>query len=91
MSADLTSRRSSHSGGEGGNCIEVASELPITWRKSSHSNPSGGDCIEIADGISGIVPVRDSKDPSGPALAFTPEAWKSFIAAIRCDGFPTAL
>ncbi|RKT18533.1 uncharacterized protein DUF397 [Streptomyces sp. 1114.5] len=60
------------------------------WRKSTYSN-GDGDCVEVADGITDIVPVRDSKDPSGPALAFTPEAWKSFIAAIRCDDFPTAL
>ncbi|MFI2611276.1 DUF397 domain-containing protein, partial [Kitasatospora sp. NPDC018623] len=43
------------------------------WRKSTYSN-GDGDCIEIADGAPGIVPVRDSKDPHGPSLAFTPGA-----------------
>ncbi|GAA3039865.1 DUF397 domain-containing protein [Kitasatospora sp. NPDC127116] len=43
------------------------------WRKSSYSN-GDGDCVEVAEGIAGMVPVRDSKDPHGPALRFTPEA-----------------
>ncbi|MGO4752012.1 DUF397 domain-containing protein, partial [Streptomyces sp. 2MCAF27] len=33
------------------------------WRKSSYSNGEGAECIEVADGIDGIVPVRDSKNP----------------------------
>lgn len=61
-----------------------------TWRKSSYSN-GDGECIEIADGISGAVPVRDSKDPHGPALKFTADAWRAFVAGVRADDFPTAL
>ena len=30
-----------------------------------------------------IVSVRDSKDPTGPALTFTPAQWQEFTAAIR--------
>ncbi|MFF2185274.1 DUF397 domain-containing protein, partial [Streptomyces sp. NPDC058155] len=44
------------------------------WRKSSYSNSDGGDCIEIAPGHPGIVPVRDSKTPTGPVLLLTPTA-----------------
>ncbi|MER5968607.1 DUF397 domain-containing protein [Streptomyces sp. NPDC002055] len=53
------------------------------WRKSSHSNPDGGACIEVADGITGVVPVRDSKDPQGPALLFPAEAWTAFIDDVK--------
>ncbi|WP_335971984.1 DUF397 domain-containing protein [Streptomyces sp. CA2R106] len=61
------------------------------WRKSSYSNGSDPDsCIEVADGYTGIVPVRDSKDPQGPALTFTDAAWTSFVTAVRADEFPTA-
>ncbi|MGW7584000.1 DUF397 domain-containing protein [Kitasatospora sp. NPDC054768] len=60
----------------------------MNWRKSSYSNASGGDCVEVADGITGMVPVRDSKDPDGPALAFTAEAWRSFVAGIQAHDFP---
>ncbi|WP_030259931.1 MULTISPECIES: DUF397 domain-containing protein [Streptomyces] len=59
-----------------------------TWRKSTYSN-GDGECIEVADGITGIVPVRDSKDPSGPALKFTSEGWQAFVAGIRAGEFPT--
>ncbi|WP_416875724.1 DUF397 domain-containing protein, partial [Kitasatospora sp. SC0581] len=38
------------------------------WRKSSYSGGNGGNCIEVAPGFPGLVPVRDSKDPRGPAL-----------------------
>lgn len=60
----------------------------MNWRKSSYSNASGGDCIEVADGIIGLVPVRDSKDPHGPELTFTPAGWQAFIVGIRSGDFP---
>lgn len=50
-----------------------------TWRKSSHSNSGGGDCVEVADGFAGVVPVRDSKRPDGPALVFPASAWQLFV------------
>ncbi|MBV2156722.1 DUF397 domain-containing protein [Kitasatospora sp. SUK 42] len=60
-----------------------------TWRKSSFSADQG-NCIEVADGFAGIVPVRDSKDPSGPALVFPTDAWTAFVTAIRTGELPTA-
>ncbi|MFE4974383.1 DUF397 domain-containing protein [Kitasatospora sp. NPDC056651] len=38
--------------------------------------------------LSDSVPVRDSKDPSGPALVFPASAWGSFISAVRGAEFP---
>ncbi|MFE7043096.1 DUF397 domain-containing protein [Streptomyces atratus] len=73
-----TWHKSSHSGGSGGDCLEVA-----TWRKSTYSDGSGGDCLEVADGHPGIVPVRDSKVPDGPALVFRTAAWSSFVANVK--------
>ncbi|MGK4584199.1 DUF397 domain-containing protein [Kitasatospora sp. HPMI-4] len=58
-----------------------------TWRKSTYSNGDGGQCIEVADGFSGIVPVRDSKDPNGPALVFPAEAWSAFVAGVKAGDF----
>ncbi|MER7846625.1 DUF397 domain-containing protein [Kitasatospora sp. NPDC096077] len=77
-------RKSSYSGDNGGNCIEVAA----AWRKSSYSGPDGGDCIEVAPGFPGLVPVRDSKDPHGPALLFPASAWSSFLSGIQAGDFP---
>jgi hypothetical protein len=53
------------------------------WRKSSRSGGNGGDCVEVADGPTGVVGVRDSKDPTGPVLVFTPTAWSTFVTDLR--------
>ncbi|MFF5172567.1 DUF397 domain-containing protein [Micromonospora sp. NPDC000089] len=50
------------------------------WRKSTRSSGNGGDCVEVADSLPGVVAVRDSKDPAGPALTFTPTAWRAFAS-----------
>ncbi|MFF2353098.1 DUF397 domain-containing protein [Kitasatospora sp. NPDC058115] len=48
------------------------------WFKSSHSSNEGGDCVEVAETADSVL-VRDSKDKSGPQLAFSPAAWRSFV------------
>jgi hypothetical protein len=57
----------------------------VTWRKSTRSNGSG-DCVEIAE-LTNMIAVRDSKDPAGPVLSFTPEAWRAFIAEAKAGHF----
>ncbi|MFI2027354.1 DUF397 domain-containing protein [Streptomyces buecherae] len=60
------------------------------WIKSSYSGPNGGDCIEWAPSTAattGTVPVRDSKDPHGPALAFDATAWTAFVASVKSGDF----
>ncbi|MER7891969.1 DUF397 domain-containing protein [Micromonospora sp. NPDC094482] len=52
------------------------------WRKSSRSSGNGGDCVEVADNLPGVIGVRDSKDPTGPALIFAPTAWRAFVAKL---------
>ncbi|WP_031516177.1 DUF397 domain-containing protein [Streptomyces sp. NRRL F-5123] len=59
----------------------------LRWFKSSYSD-NGGNCVEVAVNVPGTVPVRDSKNTSGPALAFTPTAWTSFVAAVRSGDIP---
>ncbi|MFI5719901.1 DUF397 domain-containing protein [Nocardia sp. NPDC051750] len=49
------------------------------WFKSRHSG-GGADCVEVAHLDSGAVAVRDSKNPTGPALVFTPAEWDAFLA-----------
>lgn len=82
---DLTGvawRKSSYSGGNGGNCVEFAILTGVEWRKSSYSSGNGGNCVEFAD-LSSAVAVRDSKDPEGPALILTPAQWRGLTARIR--------
>ncbi|MFJ9844681.1 DUF397 domain-containing protein [Kitasatospora sp. NPDC101155] len=50
----------------------------LAWFKSSYSTNEDANCVEVAD-TPGVVHVRDSKDKSGPQLAFAPEAWKAFV------------
>jgi len=57
------------------------------WRKSARSG-NGGNCVEVATNLletQGLVFVRDSKNPDGPALAFTPAEWAAFTGGVQ-DG-----
>jgi hypothetical protein len=56
----------------------------LVWRKSRMSTTS--DCVEVAFAGSTVL-LRDSKDPSGPVLAFTPREWAAFLAGVRHGEF----
>jgi uncharacterized protein DUF397 len=56
------------------------------WRKSSRSGTSGA-CVEVAGNLPGVVAVRDSRDACGSVLAFTPDQWAAFLAAVKEDQF----
>ncbi|MFF3753528.1 DUF397 domain-containing protein [Streptomyces sp. NPDC002018] len=58
------------------------SERFVGWRKSSYSGAAQGECLEVADGYANI-PVRDSKNPTGPTLLFQPADWTAFIASLK--------
>ncbi|MGW2588930.1 DUF397 domain-containing protein [Streptomyces sp. NPDC001515] len=57
------------------------------WYTSSYSN-NGGNCVQVATNLAptGTVPVRDSKNPTGPALALTPAAFTAFVAGLKRGG-----
>ncbi|MFB6893459.1 DUF397 domain-containing protein [Kitasatospora sp. NPDC056327] len=94
MSSELVWFKSSYSGSDGGECVEVAWRksshsgpdggecVEVGWRKSSHSGPDGGNCVEVAEIMSAVL-VRDSKDKSGPHLTFSPAAWEAFLEFAR--------
>ncbi|WP_406097283.1 DUF397 domain-containing protein [Streptomyces sp. NBC_01013] len=75
-------RKSSYSGSSGGECVECTVAGGAAWRKSSYSGSTGGDCVEVADGCAASVPVRDSKNPSGPVLVVGTDAWRGFVAGL---------
>lgn len=62
-----------------GDCVEAAG------MKAAACNPSA--CVEVDDLVtrdgSTHVAIRDSKDPEGPILLFTPEEFGAFLAEIR--------
>ncbi|MFJ4569836.1 DUF397 domain-containing protein [Streptomyces sp. NPDC088846] len=74
-STTLAWSKSSYSGSQGGDCLEVAYD----WRKSSHSSDQGGDCVEVA-AHPAAVHIRDSKVTDGPVLTVPPAAWAAFLA-----------
>ncbi|MFB9247998.1 DUF397 domain-containing protein [Sphaerisporangium melleum] len=53
------------------------------WRKSSWSSGDGGTCVEMASNLPGIVAVRDSKNPQGPALVFPVHQWRAFLLSAK--------
>lgn len=90
-------RKSSYSGDNGGNCVEVGS----AWRKSRHSGPNGGNCVEVGEGwrksthssaigdncvevgaAGPVVLVQDTKDRDAGTLEFGPAAWRRFTATV---------
>ena len=55
------------------------------WRKSSRSGGNDGNCVEVARNLPGVVAVRDSKNPTGPALIINPVAWQGFTTWLHDD------
>ena len=50
------------------------------WRKSTRCDANS--CVEVAL-LPDLVAIRDSTDPDGPVLSFSPDAWRGFIWSIR--------
>lgn len=96
MTDNTAWRKSSYSGGSGGDCVEVGQWREssysggqggncvevASWRKSSHSGGQGGDCVEVADAAS-VVMVRDTKNRDGETLAFTASTWEAFTTSLK--------
>ncbi|MDQ0773627.1 hypothetical protein QF026_002093 [Streptomyces aurantiacus] len=69
--------KSSYSGSDGDDCVEVALE----WLKSTYSSGSEGDCVEVA-ACPATIHIRDSKNTRGPQLALSPAAWGDFVELV---------
>ena len=54
------------------------------WFKSARSGPNSDNCVEVAF-VDEAIAVRDSKNPHGPALIFTPAEWDAFVGGAK-DG-----
>jgi hypothetical protein len=68
---------------------ENAAVLPVTWRKSSYSD-SGSNCVELGALGADTTVIRDSKDPTGPALLLGRAPTAGFVSALRDGGLGAA-
>ena len=59
------------------------------WRKATASGDNG-QCVEVATNLPGVVAVRDSKNPHGPALIFAPGEWRAFVGGVKDGEFDLA-
>lgn len=50
------------------------------WRISSYCN--GGSCVRVAS-WGQVVLLGDTKAPDGPAISFTRQQWRQFIAQVK--------
>ena len=57
----------------------------LVWRKAQVSN-NNGSCVEVA-ATAGKIALRDSKDPRGPILVYTPAEWSAFLDGAKKGEF----
>ncbi len=65
--------------------INDASTLPVTWTKADASG-NDNNCVELSS-LDGAVFLRDSKNPTGPALCFTPSELSAFLTGAKAGDF----
>ena len=70
--------------------MKKRSKIPkgLRFRKSSYSQYTWNQCVEVAT-HKNLVFVRDSKNPDGPVLQFTPKEWLAFVEGVKNNEFNT--
>jgi hypothetical protein len=61
----------------------------LAWRKATKSNTGG--CVELAPTPDGMIAVRDSKNPQGAILLYTPVEWDAFLDGVKRGEFDDLL
>jgi len=56
----------------------------LDWRSSTRCD--AGTCVEVATTVDQVW-VRQSSDPDGPRLTFSPASWTAFLADLKAGRF----
>ena len=61
--------------------------MTVVWRKSSHSGSSSEqlNCVEVASLPTGVIGIRDSKNPAGPHLAVPAQVFRKMVRGIKAE------
>jgi hypothetical protein len=65
--------------------LSEAERASLAWLKAQSSTVNG-QCVEIA-AATGKIAIRDSKDPDGPILIYTPAEFGAFLDGARNGEF----
>jgi Domain of unknown function (DUF397) len=65
--------------------LSDAERAGLSWIKAQSSTHNGA-CVEIAS-AAGRIAIRDSKDPDGPILVYTPTEFSAFLNGARNGEF----
>lgn len=52
------------------------------WRKSNKSTENGGNCVELTS-VSGMIAIRDSKDPNGPKFTMNHKDFQRLTVTLK--------
>jgi Domain of unknown function (DUF397) len=66
--------------------LSASERESLAWLKARSSTPNG-QCVEVAASAVGNVAIRDSKDPDGPILVYTPAEFRAFLQGARNGEF----
>ncbi len=69
--------------------LTTSERMALVWRKAQRST-TNGSCVEIAS-VAGKIAVRDSKDPGGPVLVYTPNEFSAFLDGAKKGEFDDLL
>lgn len=69
--------------------LSASERARLAWLKAL-SSTANGHCVEVASAV-GNIAIRDSKDPDGPILVYTPSEFRAFLDGARNGEFDSLL